>query len=435
MDALYSVRKALDAVKVIDPHCHIRPNKPAADNLADIFLYHHLWIELVSTGMDQFEVTKSGYPHELVDPEMPPCERVKLAAKYLPNISNTTVGMFFRWIMLDLFDIKDEIEEKNIEEIFHRVGERCADPSWGEKVLQDYCGIECSITVNNNSTPSSKRLLQGKEGVPVNIVREYIVRGKETPKEVIGSMENDYGKEINRVSDYLDYLQSFSRQFLKSNYKFAGIWIIPNITDEMSEGKYIDGIIRKSKLGKQLSQVETGSFCYFGVVNFLQQLRKSEIRTVQILTGAHVLPPHRSITRWNSSFVESMGKIAYEYEDFHFNISSATDIYTQDLGVLAKHVPNISVAGYWWHTLYPFYIKKSLETRLDMVPMNKIIGFFSDTYHSEWCYPKLKLVKSILQEILMERISRGWYDTQLAVSIIEKLFYLNPKNIYCIETS
>jgi hypothetical protein len=50
------VREALDNTKVIDPHCHLRPEKPCADNLADILLYHHVWIELVSSGMPQDEV-------------------------------------------------------------------------------------------------------------------------------------------------------------------------------------------------------------------------------------------------------------------------------------------------------------------------------------------------------------------------------------------
>jgi len=118
MKAISVVREALDDVKIIDPHCHLRPEKPSADNLADILLYHHLWIELISSGMDQFEVTKSGFPHELVDPEIPPLERVKRAVQYLPCIRNTTVGLFFRWIMKDLFNMEDALGERNIEKIF-----------------------------------------------------------------------------------------------------------------------------------------------------------------------------------------------------------------------------------------------------------------------------------------------------------------------------
>jgi hypothetical protein len=151
------------------------------------------------------------------------------------------------------------------------------------------------------------------------------------------------------------------------------------------------------------------------------------------LTGAELLPPptvHRSLTHWGEGFPVALGRIAGQYEDFRFNVTTAADAYIQDVGILAKHVPNISVAGYWWHTLYPFYIRKSIETRLDMAPMNKIVMFFSDAYHSEWCYPKLKLVKQILEQVLVERVERGWYSLDLALEIIQKTFYDNPKAIY-----
>ena len=65
-----------------------------------------------------------------------------------------------------------------------------------------------------------------------------------------------------------------------------------------------------------------------------------------------------------------------------------------------------------------------------MVPLNKIVGFFSDAYHSEWCYPKLRLVKEVLGDILVERVQRGWYTPALACDIVEKLLHENPKRIY-----
>jgi len=112
------------------------------------------------------------------------------------------------------------------------------------------------------------------------------------------------------------------------------------------------------------------------------------------------------------------------------NCSTASDLYTQDLGILAKHVPNISVAGYWWHVLYPHYIRKSLETRLDMVPANKIVGYFSDAYHAEWCYPKLKMVRKILGDVLLERVAQGLYTPRIAESLVEPILHGNAARIY-----
>ena len=97
---------------------------------------------------------------------------------------------------------------------------------------------------------------------------------------------------------------------------------------------------------------------------------------------------------------------------------------------MAKHIPNISVAGYWWHTLYPFYIRKSIETRLDIVPASKIVAFFSDAYHCEWYWPKLRLVKQIMGEVLVDRVKRGMYDLDTALAIIPTVFHDAPKEIY-----
>ena len=173
-----------------------------------------------------------------------------------------------------------------------------------------------------------------------------------------------------------------------------------------------------------------GRLSYVGLVNIVGGLRATPVRTIQLIAGVEVLPPSRSITSWGGGFSGAIGRLAIANEDFSFNLSSAADAYTQDVAILAKHIANVSVAGYWWHTFYPHYIRKSLEVRLDTIPCNKIIGFFSDAYHCEWCYPKLKLVKQVLADILVERVERGWYDLDLARDIIWKLFYENAKEIY-----
>ena len=136
------------------------------------------------------------------------------------------------------------------------------------------------------------------------------------------------------------------------------------------------------------------------------------------------------MTEWGPQIVASLARLAGEFEDFRFDLSAATELSIQDLAILAKHVPNISVAGYWWHVLYPGPVRRSLEMRLDAVPANKITAFFSDAYHAEWCYPKLRMVKGILEQILLERVASGWYDEETALSLPRQLFYENPARIY-----
>ncbi len=421
----HAVHDALQSVKVIDPHCHLRPEKPAADNLADIVLYHHVWVELVSSGMGQYEVTAAGLPHELARPEMDPLARVRRALPYLDNLSTTTAGLLLRWLLHDLYGVA-ELNEHNLDDVCALVEQQGRDSRWQEMVLRDRCGIEASISVEPGA-PYAPSLLLGRENAPTNLAH-----GKYWPAEMLAGMEAALGRAISQAEDYRALVVHFVQNLTPGAYSFVALWPPPSLTPELAQEGRITRIIRKAKNGEPLSQSELGSFSYFGAVCLLDALRATPIRTIQCMIGSEVLLPHRAIPHWDGRFTDAIARLANEYEDFRFNLTSASDMYTQDLAILAKHIPNISVAGYWWHTLYPHYIRKSLEVRLDSVPLNKIIAYFSDAYHSEWCYPKLKLVKQILEDILVERIERGWYTQQMAIEIVHKLFYDNPKEIYRI---
>ncbi len=416
------VHEALSNVRVIDPHCHLRAEKPCADSLADIVLYHHAWIELVSSGMPQHEVTMSGLPHELADPGILPFERVRRALKYLDNIKSTTTGLYLRWILHDLYGV-EALTEHNLESVYGKVQAKATNEQWQTGFLEEYCGIERCITVESDSP--TERVLIGSERMLQNLAD-----GRRSSLKILASMEDSFGKSINNARDYRDSLKKTLDDLPVQQLKFVNIWPTPYLSWELAGEEDITRTIRRVKNGQTPSPAEVGGFSYFGTVTVLEELKRTRIRTVQLIVGAEVLPPHRSITHWNSAFCGAVARLACSFEEFHFSISSASDVFTQDIGILAKHIPNISVFGYWWHTLYPFYIKKALETRLDMVPLNKIVGYFSDAYHAEWCYPKLIMVKGILGDILVERVEKGWYDIETAVDLVGKLFYDNPKAIY-----
>ena len=418
-----AIREALAEVRVVDPHCHLRPHKPTADNLADIVLYHHVWIELVSAGMDQFAVTRAGLPHELVEPQMEPLERVRRALPYFPRTENTAAGLMLRWLLRDLYGI-ERLTEANLEQVASLVEERGRQAGWQEELLRGRCGIEASITVERG-TPCGAAVHLASEGIPVNLAD-----GKRSPGQVLAAMEQRLGREIRSAADFRSLLAKVVREELPDGCRFVGVWPLPYLTPLGASEAAATRALRRAREGHPLGPEELGGFSYYALISLLEELRATPVRTVQVIVGAEVLPPHRSITHWSGSFTGAMGRIANAHEEFRFNLSSASDAYTQDIAILAKHIPNVSVAGYWWHTFYPFYIRKSLETRLDMVPGNKVIAYFSDAYHAEWCYPKLRLVKEIAADVLAERVERGWYSLDLALDLVQRLFCDNAREIY-----
>lgn len=416
----------LDATPVVDPHTHLTPDHPQAGSLADIVLYHHVWIELVSAGMPVTAVTQAGLPHELADAGMTPLDRLRAALPYLPAIRNTTSANMLRVLLEDLYDVPGgEITGANLEQICAAVERKSQDTAWCTHLLHDRCHITTSLTV---AAPTGSAGGAGIEhGVEQNLCLES---GKRTPIQTLEQMEAALGCELRTADDLGAGLHRFGSDLSRQPIRFLGLWLPACFACDTAAEAEVTSIITRAREGHHLGPADLSAFTSYAVRSLLLGLLEGRVRTVQVIVGADVLPPHRSITQWSPNFVSGLAKLAAQFEDLHFNCSTASDVCTQDLGVLAKHVPNISVAGYWWHTLYPFYLRKSIETRLDMVPAGKIVAFFSDAYHAEWCYPKLRLVKRVWGEVLLDRVGRGLLKPDTALSLVRPVFYENPKRIY-----
>jgi hypothetical protein len=425
-EARRAIQKALAEVRVVDPHCHLAPQRPTARNLADIVLYHHVWIEMVSAGMGQRETNATGMPHELEDPGIPPGERVHRALPWLPRIRNTTVAMMLRWILEDVYDFHETLGAANAERLAKVVADRAGDTGWEERLFTEVCGIERSISVQTLDPGINPRIMAASEALG----KVNLADGKRTPREVLSDMDARLGREVRTAADYCAALDKILASLPIASLQFLGAWVSPAFAPDFANETDVTRIIRLARDGTPTSALEMGSVAWFGLVHCMERLRATPLRTIQVILGAEVLLPHRSLTQWGGGFAMSFGRFAGLFEDFHFNMSTAAEAHVQDLAILAKHVPNISVAGYWWHTFYPSLIRKSLETRLEMVPLGKIIGFFSDAYHAEWCHPKLKLVKTILGDILSDRVSRGWYTLDDALAVIQTILHDAPKRIY-----
>jgi len=425
-EARRAIGAALRDVRVVDPHCHLDPRQPVARNLADLLLYHHVWIELVSAGMGQRETNATGMPHELVDPGIEPGERVRRALPWLPRIRTTTISMMLRWLLENLYDYREELDEEGIERLSEAVARRGREADWPDRLLDAKCGIERSISVQTTDNSLHPRILAASEALGwINLSD-----GKRDSRTVLSEMDEVIGRDVRTAADFCDVLDKILGSLPFAELRFLGAWVPPELTTELAREREVTGILGKAREGAPLTRTETGSVSWFGLAHALGALRATPLRTIQIIVGAEVLPPHRSVTQWSGGFAVGFARLAGQFEDFHFNMSTAAEAHGQDIAILAKHLPNVSVAGYWWHTFYPSTIRRALEMRLEVVPAGKIVGFFSDAYHAEWCYPKLRLVKEILGDILADRVSRGWYTVDDALSIIQTILNDAPRRIY-----
>jgi glucuronate isomerase len=96
---------------------------------------------------------------------------------------------------------------------------------------------------------------------------------------------------------------------------------------------------------------------------------------------------------------------------------------------LCRELPNLSLSGYWWHNFFPSIMARVMDERLDMLPVNKQVGFFSDAYCAEWTYAKSKMVRRVLAGVLAHKVALGMYDLEEAVRIAAALFVDTPSTL------
>ena len=70
-----------------------------------------------------------------------------------------------------------------------------------------------------------------------------------------------------------------------------------------------------------------------------------------------------------------------------------------------------------------------MAERLDMLPVNKQVGFFSDAYCVEWTYAKALLVRKQMARVLAEKVEQGQYTVDDALSIARSILFDSPQKL------
>jgi hypothetical protein len=147
---------------------------------------------------------------------------------------------------------------------------------------------------------------------------------------------------------------------------------------------------------------------------------------LQFSIGAEPLPFETGSKLRVETLFELAGLFSrYPRVKFLMNLSSTHQ--NQAACTLARELPNFSLEGYWWHSFFPLAIRQVMSERLDMVPANKQLGFFSDAYCMDWAYAKAVIVKKQLAEVLSEKIAQGQYDETRALGVARQILNETPQ--------
>jgi glucuronate isomerase len=426
---------ALGELPLFDAHTHLVGGRLGARGLHDILLYHMAVSDLYAAGCPSgARLTQyPGWP----DPNEAH-SRIAEAVPYLPLIRNTSCTWMMRTILCDLYGWKEPITAGNWRHVDAMVRERADDRGWHHSIL-DRLNIRrtCTEFARREGGVDDQRLQYslewafftrcqwGEFDTALYELEHCWGRQPESPSP-IGGQRPPTERTIRSLDDLhaalahyvntipYDQLLSTATGFSTDiDYRLVG-------DDEMA-----------AAIGRRDGAGTSERDAYASYVNeaFLTALEARPERLVfQFSLGAEPLPfETSSILRQRT--IKQLGDMISRHPRLQFQCFLGSRHTNQAWCTLARELPNLSLAGYWWHNFFPDAVRQVMAERLEMLPVNKQVGFFSDAYCAEWAYGKALLVRKLLARILADKIEHGWYTREDALSIAGTILYDTPRTL------
>ena len=131
---------------------------------------------------------------------------------------------------------------------------------------------------------------------------------------------------------------------------------------------------------------------------------------------------HAGIHAGNGNIVTNsraalMSNLFMKYPKTGFDIYHISYPYQEEMAVLAKIFPNVTVDFCWMWIVNPSAGRRALSDMFDTVPANKIHGFGGDYIFVEGSYGHASIARREIARVLCEKIEEGRFTEEYAIEI------------------
>ena len=437
MNALVNrVEEALAEVPVLDIHTHLVGGKLGARGLHDVLLYHMVVSDLYAAGCPN-GARLTQFPAWPDQGEAR--QRIEQALPFLPAIQNTSSFWGVRLILRDLYGWTEAITASSWPKLDALVRERADDRAWHHSVLDRLnirrTGTEIARRDNGEDDDRLQYALEwgfftrcqwGEFDTALYELERCWGRKPESPAPIVAGARPPTERTIRSLADVHAALSHYVNAIPYDQITATATHLSTDI-----DYRLVTDTEMEAALARRAMAGPTERDVYASYINeaFLTQLERRADRIVfQFSFGAEPLP-YETGSRLRQETIRQLGEVVGRHPKLRFQCFLSSRHANQSLCTLARELPNLSLAGYWWHNFFPDVMRQIMAERLDMLPINKQIGFFSDAYCVEWTYAKAILVRKQLARVLAERIEQGQYSQDEALKIAEAILYESPRQL------
>jgi glucuronate isomerase len=430
------VEEALADVPVLDVHTHLVGGKLGARGLHDVLLYHMVVSDLYAAGCPN-GARLTQFPAWPDQAEA--SRRIEQALPFLPAIQNTSCFWGVRLILRDLYGWKEPVTAASWPKLDAIIRERADDRAWHHSILDRLnirrTGTEIARRGNGEDDERLQYALEwgfftrcqwGEFDTALYELERCWGRAPESPAPIGAGGRPPTERSIRSLADVHAALTHYVNTLPYERILSTATHLSTDIDYRLVTNAEMEAALtRRAVAGPSERDV------YASYINeaFLTQLEQRAERIVfQFSFGAEPLP-YETGSRLRQETLRQLGEMIGRHPRLRFQCFVSSRHANQSLCTLARELPNLSLAGYWWHNFFPDIMRQVMSERLDMLPTNKQIGFFSDAYCVEWTYAKALLVRKQLARVLADRIEQGQYSTSDALRIAAAILYESPKQL------
>ena len=427
---------ALCEQPMFDVHTHIDAGHLTARGLHDVLLYHMVISDLYAAGCPD-----GGRLSEWPD-EAEASGRIEQAIGHLPQIRNTSCAWGVRTILRDLYGWDEPLTAGNWRRADAIIRERSSDRGWAREIVRRANVRRIGAELARRGDGSADDLLQyavesafftrvqkGQNDAPLYEL-ERTWHCAELPAPVSVNLDAATRPKTPRailsVQGACEAMAHYCRLIPYGKVLATAQHLSTDIQYRLVSDAEMDQAINRRD---RATEADRDTYASFLLGRFLDELSAhgSEI-VYQFSLGAEPLP-YESASRLSQTTIAQLAEIVERYPRVRFMCFLSSRHANQSLCTLARELPNLSLAGYWWHNFFPDAIRQVMNERLDMLPVNKQVGFFSDAYCLDWMYAKSVIVKKQLAAVLAGKVDQGQYSVKDALSIANSILLETPRDL------
>ncbi len=426
----------LAELPILDIHTHLVGGRLVARGLHDLLLYHMVVSDLYGAGCPS-GARLTEFPNWPDQAEAR--HRIEEAIPYLPHIRNTSMMWILRLILKDLYDWEAPITAENWRYLDDLVRERADDRAWQHAILD-------RAHIRRTGAEFARRGAgQDDERLQYSLEWGFFTRAQWGEFDTaLYELERCWGRPpagsvpigsgprppTERTIRNLADVHS-AVQYYVETIPYAQLFSMATHLSTDIDYRPVSDAEMEAALARRLHAGLAERSLYAAYVHevFLTalELHADEI-VFQFSFGAEPLP-FETGSRLSQTTLAQLADMIARHPRLRFQCLLASRHANQTLCTMARELPNLSLAGYWWHNFFPSAIVQVMDERLDMVPANKQVAFFSDAYCVEWSYGKWVLVRKLLADVLAARVERGQYAIADALSVARTILYESPQTL------